>query len=181
MCHGPKQMNFLKELNSSYLTEMDDNSDLPEQSIKDLQKLIRSGAVNSGKWSNALELVHKAYEASSIERPTPDMKAAWSQYETLITYAVEQLAKHHGQNGTWRMTSESFTKKSLYEIGYSSNSKTKTCQVEANSIEEIVEFFNHPVDKYTIKQIPLGDSVLIEFWEHGVIKSNSKLEIKEIL
>lgn len=175
-------MNFLKELNDNkYLTEMDDNSDLPEQSIKELQKLIRSGAENSGKWSNALELVHKSYSVSSIERPTPAMQAAWKQYETLISYAVNQLSKYHGQGGTWRMTSESFTEKSLYEIGYASKTKTETCQVEADSIDEIVEFFNHPGAKYTIKQVPLGDSVLVEFWEHGVIKSDVKLEIKEIV
>jgi len=175
-------MNFLKELNDNkYLTEMDDNSDLPEQSIKELQKLIRSGAENSGKWSNALELVHKSYSVSSIERPTPAMQAAWKQYETLISYAVNQLSKYHGQDGTWRMTSESFKEKSKFMIGYSSKSKNETYQVEVDSVEDILEFFKDPNGKYQVKQIPLGDSFLLEFWEHGVIKSDVKLEIKEIL
>lgn len=175
-------MNFLKELNDNkYLTEMDDNSALPEQSIKDLQKLIRSGADNSGKWSNALELVHKSYSVSSIERPTPSMKSAWKQYETLISYAVQQLSKYHGQKGTWRMTSESFTEKSLYEVVYSNQSSVESCQVEADSIKDIINFFNCEDKKYDIKEFSLEDgSILIEFWERGIIKTNSKLEIRKI-
>lgn len=173
-------MNFLKTLHSkTYLKEFDDNSELSEESIKELQKLIRSGAEKTGQWSNALELVHKAYSSASIERPNPEIKGAWKQYETLITYSVNQLSKFHGQNGTWRMTSESFEEKSLFEVGYKTNTDTELHIVEAKSMKQIVEFFEGPEKTYKLKEIVLSDSSLFEVWEYGIIKTNINIEIRK--
>ena len=75
-----------------------------------IQKNIRTGAKpdkDTGQfqnWANALHLVHKAYEVAQIQRPTPDMKELWKQYEENIKYAVEELAKTRGIDGEWRMS-----------------------------------------------------------------------------
>lgn len=104
----------LLEANSSDLSE------LQPKIIDDLEKNIRVGAKDlTKKWLNALELVHYAYDTGyegttldpegkkqkvqhPIQRPTPQMKGGWEQYETLIKYAVEQLAKNRGIKGDWR-------------------------------------------------------------------------------
>lgn len=102
--------------------EKTDMSELPPEIIKDLEGNIRKGARDlAQKWANALELVHKAYEVGyksetvdaegkkqkihkPIERPTPQMTGGWKQYEDLIKYAVEQLAKSRGLDDDWRFT-----------------------------------------------------------------------------
>ena len=59
-------------------------------------------------WSNALELVHKAYEVEGVSRPDPSMKDAWEQYESMLQYAVQQLSTNRGMKGDWRMSSAMF-------------------------------------------------------------------------
>lgn len=87
-----------------------DLSALPEDVISEIKKLIRDGASDrSKKWANALELVHAAYKAAAVQRPTPDMESAWKQYEEMISYAIDQLAKYRGIDGDWRMTSLTMT------------------------------------------------------------------------
>ena len=173
-------MNFLQELHKNqYITE-EDNSAIPEDSIKELQKMIRKGVENSGQWSNALEVVHKAYEVTDIQRPTPDMAGAWTQYETLITYAVQQLTKVHGINGTWRMTSEDFTEKSKYIIEYHTpNNGIELIDIEANNVDEIVEYFTTGLNNCSTKKIQQKNSTIVEFWEYGTIKSKKHLKILE--
>jgi hypothetical protein len=55
------------------------------------------------EFPTALALVHAAYEATDVERPTPAMRGGWIQYETLITLAVQILAKNR-PDGNWRLT-----------------------------------------------------------------------------
>jgi hypothetical protein len=170
-------MNLLKELTISNLTEMDDNTELEPKSIKDLQSLISKGAENSGEWANALELVHKAYKLSNIERPTPDMSSAWKQYETMISYSVTQLSKFQGKTGNWRMTSESFIKKNKYTIMYNSPEVImETLDIEASNIQEIIDYFK-PANGIQESKITTSGSTLVEFWEYGTIKSKTFLEI----
>lgn len=83
----------------------------PESTIDKIRNLIRQGTKPNKetgqheKWANALHLVHKAFEVAGVQRPTPQMKEMWKQYEELIAYAVKQLAKERGIEGDWRMTS----------------------------------------------------------------------------
>lgn len=78
---------------------------LPDYVVAEIRSNIRKGAKDlDQKWANALELTHKAYEVSSVSRPSPKNKDQWSQYESLIGFAVAQLASTRGMNGHWRMT-----------------------------------------------------------------------------
>ena len=87
----------------------DDLSRLPNDLFKEVQKNIRKGAEDlQQKWANAMELVHKAYEVAAVQRPSPDMKDAWEQYEENIAYAVKQLSDVHGMEADWRMSSAMF-------------------------------------------------------------------------
>ena len=176
-------MKFLKQLNDQCLVEMTDLTELPEVTIKELQKMVRTGAEQSGKWENALVLANKAYTVLGISTPTADMKNAWKQYEGVIQYAVQQLGKFHGKKGTWRMSSEDFIQKGTYDVtlveGVSDQQVTTEIMMEADDLDEIVEFITEevaPLD-YEVKTIGLGNETLIEFWKHGVIKKKSSLTI----
>ena len=90
------------------LLEQDDMSALDPTQIGELKKKIREGAKDvAQKWSSALELVHKAYDVLSIQRPTPGMSAGWKQYTDLITFAVKQLSDTRGIEADWRMSAPS--------------------------------------------------------------------------
>lgn len=102
-------MKFLKSL----LIEEDPaepTNRLTDHQMDTIKKNIRAGTKpdkETGQfqnWANALHLVHKAYEVAGIQRPTPDMKELWKQYEENITIAVEELSKTQGMDGSWRMT-----------------------------------------------------------------------------
>jgi len=173
-------MSLLQQFtNSNYLTE-EDTSALTFDTVKDLEKSVRKGVENSGKWSNALELVHKAYEINKVQRPTPDMPSAWKQYETLITYAVQQLSKTHGINGTWRMTSESFDAKDNFLIEYNIGGTLTEVRMNANSIQEIAEHFENGLDNVQTVLNEYDDYAVVELWEQGVVKSKHSLKITKI-
>lgn len=85
----------------------DDLSALTDDTIKELKKNIRDGAKDvEQRWANALELVHKAYEVAEVQRPDITMRDAWKQYESLIRFAVNELANTRGMDGEWRMTNQ---------------------------------------------------------------------------
>ena len=118
----------------------DDLSKLPEDTVNELRKNITDGAKDQEqKWANALELVHKAYEVAGVQRPTPDMRSAWSQYEEVLQFAVEQLAKFRGMDGDWRMSShvfhEAMENTNTFKITHSSGEKST---VRAKSIDDVV-------------------------------------------
>lgn len=74
--------------------EGDLSDSIPFGKTQEIRKLIKKGAMDpEHNWSNALDLVHRAYEVAEVERPTPSMHDAWPQYEELILYAVEMLQK----------------------------------------------------------------------------------------
>lgn len=78
---------------------------LPEVVIGEIRSNIRKGAKDvEQKWSNALEIVNKAYDVAVVGRPTPIDKAQWKQYEELLQFAVQQLAATRGGKGEWRMS-----------------------------------------------------------------------------
>ena len=89
------------------LTESDDQSALDSQVYANLQNEMTKQAKDQSKeWPNSLALVHDAYEVAGVERPTPAMRAAWTQYEELIVMAVQLLNKYH-PDGKWRVTTSS--------------------------------------------------------------------------
>jgi len=90
------------------LLEKEELDALSSTQFDQLKSLVTKGAKESDDWSNALELVHKAYEVAQVQRPTPDMKAAWKQYDELISLAVSSLSKAYGLSGDWRMSSHIF-------------------------------------------------------------------------
>lgn len=88
-------------------------SELPPATVEHLKRLItKASSLKRGSrdedlpdhWSNALELVHWAYEKSNVERPQPFMRNAWKQYEDVISHAVKMLARFRGLNGAWRLS-----------------------------------------------------------------------------
>lgn len=100
-------MTFLTDLMT--INEGDDLDSISSDMFSEIQKNIRDGAKDQEQmWANALDLVHKAYEVAGVERPTPDLKNAWKQYEENLQYAVSQLAKERGMDGDWRMSSAVF-------------------------------------------------------------------------
>ena len=91
------------------LNDAEDLDSISSDMMKDIQKNIRDGAKDQEQmWANALELIHKAYEAAGVERPSPDLKNAWKQYEENLQLAVTMLAKERGMDGDWRMSSAVF-------------------------------------------------------------------------
>lgn len=90
---------------AEYLLEGDDLTMLPDAIVGEIKSNIRAGAKDlEQKWKNALELVHKAYQVTSVRRPTPEQKGAWKQYEELIRFGVQQLSATRGIDGDWRMS-----------------------------------------------------------------------------
>lgn len=81
---------------------------VPYEKIIEIRKLIRKGAFDSDiTWTNALELVHAAYNTANVERPSPSIHSAWAQYEDNIQYAVTQLAdatKKYVRSNDWELT-----------------------------------------------------------------------------
>lgn len=111
-------MRLLRELLEAEIDDLTSRSEQPnalsQHDMDHIQKLIRDGTKpdkETGQyqnWANALHLVHKAYQVAGIQRPTPDMKEMWKQYEEIIQYAVKELSKAQGLKGDWRMSSATF-------------------------------------------------------------------------
>lgn len=146
-----------KEFLQEKTYKREDMSKLSQPTIDEIQRHIREGAKNTEeKWSNALELVHKAYEVANVQRPTPDMGDAWKQYEEMLQLAVKELAKVRGIDGDWRMSAHIFheaaqpKKKEEPEYKYTITSDVEELPlhttVSAESIDEIVR----PMMKFNI-------------------------------
>lgn len=113
----------------------DDLSALPEETIKELKKNIKDGAKDTDqKWTNALELVHKAYQVAEVQRPDVTMRDAWKQYESLIRFAVNQLADTRGIDGEWRMTDQL----TVEDVDYIYNFKVKGKTFDGETYEDEV-------------------------------------------
>lgn len=163
--------------------EGEDFDDLPEDVMTEIQKNIRNGAKDRQQlWSNALELVHKAYEVTGVQRPTPDMKNAWKQYEENLQYAVEQLSKYRGIDGSWRMSSsvfhEALQKMTKFHVRWSEPNYTTSYETEARTVEEVISYIrkeNNRENMYEIKELWNKDgSVTLRFLRFGV---NTKCRI----
>jgi len=91
----------------NHLNESDDQSALESKTYTAIQNEMTTQAKDESKeWPNSLALVHDAYQVVGVERPTPAMRAAWTQYEEFIVLAVQLLNKYH-PDGNWRVTTAS--------------------------------------------------------------------------
>lgn len=182
-------MTFLKDLVT--LNEADDLDSISSDMMKDIQKNIKAGAKDQEQlWANALELIHKAYEAAGVERPSPDLKNAWKQYEENLQLAVTMLAKERGMDGDWRMSSAVFReamefrshKFRIVELG---DQFGKGHTTTAKSLDEIIEKIkNKGNGKFDVKVINSTDGdnprmATLEFSKHGVRK-NYRVRIQQL-
>lgn len=176
-------MDLLKNLIA--INEDEDPEMLPPDVMSTIQKNIRDGAKDiQQKWSNALELVHKAYSVESVDRPTPDLRKGWKQYEENLSYAVQQLAKYRGMDGDWRMSSAIFTealeaKKKLFRVSYFGEDGGEGKTVEANHIDEVIEKL-HKHESYDVKIHKASDNEARLAFSRWGIKKNGHVEIRRI-
>lgn len=173
-------MSLLKNLLITQVNEGDDLDSLPPDVMTEIQKNIRDGAKDqTQKWANALELVHKAYEVSAIERPTPDLKNAWKQYEENLSYAVQQLAKYRGMDGDWRMSSSIFTEAALmpkaktFRVTYTGHDAGEGTTLEANSIDEVINELTNSPEGYEAKVHKSQNEATISFSKWGIKKGGT--------
>lgn len=178
-------MSLLKYLITTQLNEEDDPEMLPPDVISELQKNIRDGAKDvQQKWVNALELVHKAYEVAGVERPTPDMRKSWKQYEENLAYAVQQLAKYRGMDGDWRMSSSIFyealqPRPKKFRVSLFGEFSGEGSTVEANHIDEVIAVFKNDND-FDVKVTKIsGNEARLSFSKWG-IRKNAHVEIHRI-
>lgn len=174
-------MSLLKTL---LLEQNGDLTELPEDDMKEIQANIRKGAEDKEQqWSNALELVHKAYEVSGIQRPTPDMRGAWKQYETNIAYSISQLSKYQGLDGSWRMSSsmfhEALERKYNFLVRIQGDKFGETKNVTAKSIDDVIEELknrNESVYEMTVnKSSDFNANIVFSKWG---IRKNLKVFIE---
>ena len=177
----------MKLLQQVLLSEKD-QTQLPEMTMKTIQSNIRKGAQDvSQVWANALELVHKAYSVSQVQRPKPGMTGGWKQYEENITYAVDQLAKARGLDSDWRMSSAA-----LHEATLSREFKVLLDipgmdQVEvifaAHDTESVIDMISKQLKVdgagHKIKAKTNEDNIELSFWLHGV-RDNSSVTITPV-
>lgn len=172
-------MNFLKQLYSCYESTESQLDKIPEDIIKEIQKNIKKGAQDVKLiWSNALELVHKAYEVTSVQRPTPDMPNAWKQYEKNLQYAVEQLSYYRGLKGDWRMSSSVFhestqpySNDNLYHVVINTPSGSNMYTVRNQNIDKIISDIKESLTQYNMTTIKNNDTIVLEFDQYGIRKN----------
>lgn len=180
-------MSILKNLIQINLTEADDLDALPPDIMDELKKNIRTGSKDiTQKWSNALEIVQAAFRVSGCERPTPDLKNAWKQYEELLTYAVQQLAKYRGMDGDWRTTSMIFTEATLqskqktFRVTYSGPNSGEGSTVAANSIDEVIKELTDTPEGYQAKIHKTPHEAHVTFSKWG-IKKGGTITIRRVV
>lgn len=181
-------MKFLQSLYPIY--ESSDLDKLPEDVLSEIKRNILAGAKDlDQKWGNSLELVHKAYLVTGVQRPTPDLKSAWIDYETMLQYGVEQLANHRGMDGDWRMSSavfhEALERKFKFRVVELGGNHGKSHDVEAKSMQDIIDGVKKSTtDGHDMKIIKSKDKenpngVTLSFSKWG-IRNNYQVRITQI-
>jgi hypothetical protein len=168
------------------LNEKTDLSELPEGDLKKVKTNIRKGAQDTDqRWANALELVHTAYEVAKIQRPDITMESAWKQYEEMIKYAVQELAKARGMDDDWRMTTLSEAKKEeeeIFDFSLETNVDGLPVNVikQAKSIDELIKpFYSHNVTGHDIELRHRGsNNVCLYFCKDGK-RTGDKVTIRK--
>jgi hypothetical protein len=164
-----------------------DLSKLPADVVSELQKNIRNGAKDTDQlWANALELTHKAYDVEGVQRPNPDMAAAWKQYEENLQYAVQQLAKYRGMDGNWRMSAaifhESMQKRSRFRVEIVGGSFGESYTSDAANIDDIIEAISQRNTQLYDMDVKKSSeqSASIAFSKYG-IRRNYRVNINKIV
>lgn len=157
--------------NIQYSKDMTDA--IPEEYMKEIKKNVRDGAANPKlQWSNALELVHKAYKVANVQRPLPNMKNAWNQYEEMIQFAVGELARTRGMDGDWRMSSSVFMEsKNLQKIRVNvfRGSDKKSFVVETAHPDKLTsKICTEVLNDYDIEQKEGDGQVILEPRKFGI-------------
>ena len=161
-------------------------SELPEGTMSEIQSNMRKGAKDKDQdWSNALELCHKAYEVCGVEHPDPSWKTAWKQYEENIQYAVQMLAKFHGLDGNWRMSSRSLREsdgdqpKRTFRVHVTGpNLKDTDFIIGAENRQEVVREVKAAFKgQYKVQAENVDEGAELTFWSMGV-RTNNKISIK---
>lgn len=173
-----------------------DDNPLPAFIISKIRSNIRHGAQNtSQQWANALELVHKAYKVTAnmgkevsakgkpsgfaaqvqragiaIDRPTPMQEQAWKQYEEMIQFAVQELAKTRGLKGDWRMSSsvfrESLKPLNTFELTFTNG---PPAIAESESLEQLTDtILSNLNEEYDVIVTKDNQHVRLELWQDGV-------------
>lgn len=168
-----------------------DQTQLPEMTMKDIQSNIRKGAQDTTQnWANALELVHKAYSVSQVQRPKPGMTGGWKQYEQNIAYAVDQLAKARGLDANWRMSSaalhEAITAREFNVILDIPGNDVIEAKVNAPDTETVVDMVVKHLKKdevlsggHEVQTKATDNGVELSFWLHG-IRDNAVVTITPV-
>lgn len=178
------------------IVEGTDLTQLPPDVMNSIQGHIRKGAQDMSKtWANALKLVHYAYDLGTgtgklnkdgveeeghrqpIQRPTPQMKGAWKQYEENIQYAVQQLAKSRSMNADWRMSASTFHESVSEEccnVKVTAPNYNNTSVVDGN-VNDFINSLKKQGEKYTIKVEDEEEGKLVTFWNQGNIRENIKV------
>lgn len=182
-------MNLLTNLLT--FNEGDDLDSISSDMMKDIQKNIKDGAKDQEQmWANALELVHKAYEVAGVERPSPDLKNAWKQYEENLQLSVAQLAKERGMDSDWRMSSHVFreameSRTHKFRVTEMGDTFGKGHTMHAKSLDEIIDSIKNKGNgafDVNIKKSTNGDNprmVTLEFSKFGVRK-NYRVRIQQL-
>lgn len=170
-------------------SKKDDLSIVPEDAMKDIKKNIKAGAADLEQdWSNALELVKKAYKVAGVELPTPSERGAWQQYEEMLTLGVHEIADAKKLTGDeeWRMSSKVFKeamepqiKVRVVELG---EKQGKGHTVQAKNLDEIVDMVAKQAgEKGFDMDVEDKDdgSRLCSFSQHG-IKRNYTVSLRRI-
>ena len=165
----------------------DDLSALPDGELGKVKSNISKGAKDTEQlWANALELVHTGYEVAQIQRPDITMEAAWKQYEEMIQYAVQELAKARGMDGDWRMSALSEAKdesEEYEEFNLETNVDGLPVNVvkKAKNIEELIRpFFDHNVTGHDIELRHRSlNNVCLHFCDKNGKRTGDKVTIRK--
>ena len=154
---------------------------LPNDVVTALKKRVREGAEDQEQgWANALELVHKAYEVEGVVRPDPSMADAWKQYEEMLQYAVQQLAKNRGMDGDWRMSSsmfrEAYTKKQKFLVTIGKDEFV----TEGNDITDVVTKLTESVGKEYTPEVNNQDGKYTVIFSRFNIRNKTSVTVKTI-
>lgn len=168
------------------LNEKSDLTEIPDGELNKVKTNIRKGAQDTNqKWANALELVHTAYEVAQVQRPDITMEGAWKQYEEMIKYAVQELAKARGMDDDWRMTVLSEANKTAEEVfNFSIETNVDGLPVnvmkQASNIEELIKpFYSYNVTDHDIELRHRGpNNVCLYFCKDGK-RTGEKVNIRK--
>lgn len=165
-----------------------DLSELPDGEISKIKTNIRKGAQDlDQKWASALELVHTAYEVAQVQRPwyNSKMKKAWEQYEEMISYACQELAKARGRDGDWRSSSvfteaETTDEEQEYNVEASVDGLPVNVIRRAKSIDDLIKnFYTHNITGCDIELRHRGvNNVCLYFVKDGK-RTGEKVTIRK--